>query len=84
MAPQPLPGAPRGLGARVPADADPAEITRAIFEAGFAVIRVGDLSGPQLSAAFAALFPSETVSPIGWFDHQAGVFGAGNLNLDRV
>eukprot|EP01045_Picozoa_sp_COSAG04_P009971 COSAG04_NODE_597_length_12254_cov_13.866591_4_plen_116_part_00 len=63
---QPLAGAPPGLGCSVRADAAPEAIMEALHANGFVVLQLGDLSGPQLSAAFGKLFPSEEVTPIGW------------------
>ena len=63
---QPLAGAPPGLGCSVRADAAPEAIMEALHDHGFVVLQLGDLSGPQLSAAFGKLFPSEEVTPIGW------------------
>lgn len=81
---RPLPGAPTHLGRRCDPFIAPAVLLAAIHSHGFAVLDVGDLSGPALRGVFATLLPSQTVAPIGWFDHQAGVFGAETLNLDIV
>ena len=67
---QPLAGAPPGLGCSVRADAAPEAIMEALHANGFVVLQLGDLSGPQLSAAFGKLFPSEEVTPIGWCAHN--------------
>ena len=63
--------APPGLGCSVRADAAPEAIMEALHANGFVVLQLGDLSGPQLSAAFGKLFPSEEVTPSGWCAHSS-------------
>jgi alpha-ketoglutarate-dependent taurine dioxygenase len=82
---EPLAGAPARFGCRCDASSvEPAALLDAIHRRGFVVVDVGDLTGPELSATFNALLPTLEVAPIGWFDHQAGVFGAKTLNLETV
>ena len=82
---EPLPGAPDGFGCRCDArHVEQAELLDAIHRRGFAVLDVGDLTGPELRKTFSVQLPMLEVAPIGWFDHQVGVFGAKTLNLDIV